>query len=73
MRYTAIKCFIPLLVLSLLTGCADVRSRDCWFEHSQPIDYTAALKPAPDPLLDLWTLPYSPCELQQNKTSHIGH
>ena len=52
--------FTLLAGLFMLTGCAEVRSRDSWFENSQSIDYVDSLRPPPDPLIDLFTLPYSP-------------
>ena len=53
--------FSLLATLLLGTGCAEVRSRDCWFEYSNPIDYSEVLRTLADPLVDLWFLPYSPC------------
>ena len=58
---------MPLLMISFILvtiggGCAAVQSRDCWFRASPPPDYIEALRPPADPLLDLFTMPYSPCE-----------
>lgn len=70
------KRFLILLSLSLpLLGiaCAEVRSRDCWFDYSNPIDYSAVLKTPDDPLMDLWFLPYSPCTFgQKTAEAHRG-
>lgn len=58
--------FGSILAALLLTGgCADNSRRDCWFEYSNPIDYSAALRPPADPLVDLWFLPYSPCTFHE--------
>jgi len=64
------KFLLPTFAAMLLTsaGCAEAHRRDCWFEYSNPIDYTEALKTPADPLLDLWALPYSPCTFDKKST-----
>ena len=59
---------ITLLIVTgfapfLFTGCAADASRDCWFTYSNPISPSELLWTPTDPLVDLWTLPYSPCDL----------
>jgi hypothetical protein len=54
-----------LAALPLSSGCAVDHHRDCWFEYSNPIDYSAVLRPPADPLVDLWFLPYSPCTFHE--------
>ena len=65
------KFLLATFAAMLLTGagCAEARRRDCWFEYSNPIDYSEVLKVAADPLLDLWALPYSPCTFDQKSTA----
>lgn len=65
------KFLLATFAAMLLTGagCAEARRQDCWFEYSNPIDYSEVLKVPADPLLVLWALPYSPCTFDKKPTA----
>ena len=61
-------CVGGLLIGS--AGCAaEPKKSDCWFTYSNPVDYTEVLRTPTDPLLDLWSLPYSPCTFDKKSTA----
>jgi hypothetical protein len=58
------KRFLTLLLaaaalLATMAGCSDSQPKDAWHENYQKRENFSWWTP-PDPMLDLWTLPYPP-------------